>query len=89
MSSISAITEETARKYAEETYESGKERGWMEDYRYKQYQTEHGRTIVYVDGSMNRFMSNRMLFAAGVVLIISAFAIWMIVIFFQSVQSVQ
>ena len=42
VSSISAITEETARKYAEETYESGKERGWMEDYRYKQYQTEHG-----------------------------------------------
>ena len=83
VSSISAITEETARKYAEETYESGKERGWMEDYRYKQYQTEHGRTIVYVDGSMNRFMSNRMLFAAGVVLIISAFAIWMIVIFFS------
>lgn len=83
VSSISAITEETARKYAEKTYESGKERGWVEDYRYKQYQTEHGMTIVYVDGSMNRFMSNRMLFAAGVVLIISAFAIWIIVIFFS------
>lgn len=40
-------------------------------------------TIVYVDGSMNRFMSNRMLFAAGVVLIISASAIWIIVIFFS------
>lgn len=83
VSSISAITEETAREYAEETRKSGGERGWMEDYRYKQYQTGHGTTIVYVDGSMNRFMSNRMLLAAGVVLIISAFAIWLIVIFFS------
>ncbi len=83
VSSVSAITEETAREYAKETCESGRERGWIGDYRYKQYLTEHGMTIVYVDGSMNRFMSNRMLFAAGVVLIISASAIWIIVIFFS------
>lgn len=81
--SISAITKETAQKYAEETYESGRERGWMGDYRYRQYRTQHGTTIVYVDGSMNRFMSNRMLLAAGVVLIISACAIWIIAIFFS------
>ena len=63
--------------------ESGRERGWMGNYRYRQYRTEHGTIIVYVDGSMNRFMSNRMLFVAGGVLIISAFAIWIIVIFFS------
>lgn len=83
VSSISAITEKTAQEYAEETYESGRERGWMGDYRYKRYPTERGITIVYVDGSMNLFMSNRMLLAAGVVLITSAFAIWIIVIFFS------
>lgn len=83
VSSISAITEETAREYAEETCESGRKRGWMEDYRFKRYQTEQGMTIVYVDGSMNRFMSNRMILSAGVVLIVSAFAIWIIVIFFS------
>lgn len=83
VSSVSAVTEEKAQEYAEETCESGRERGWMGDYRYKKYQTERGTTIVYVDGSMNRFMSNRMLLAAGVVLIISAFAIWVIVIFFS------
>lgn len=83
VSSISAITEETAREYAEETYESGRERGWIEDYRYKRYPTEHGTAIVYVDGSMNRFMSKRTLLVAGVVLITSALAIWMIVIFFS------
>lgn len=63
--------------------ESDRERGWMGDYRYRQYRTQHGTTIVYVDGSMNRFMSNRMLLAAGVVLIISACAIWIIAIFFS------
>lgn len=83
VSSVSAVTKEKAQEYAEKTCESGRERGWMGDYRYKKYQTERGTTIVYVDGSMNRFMSNRMLLAAGVVLIISAFAIWIIVIFFS------
>lgn len=83
VSFISAITEEAAREYAEETYECGRVRGWMEDYRYKRCPTEHGITIVYVDGSMNRFMSNRMLFVAGVVLIVSAFTIWVTVIFFS------
>ena len=47
VSSVSAITEETAREYAKETCESGRERGWIGDYRYKQYLTEHGMTIVY------------------------------------------
>lgn len=83
VSSVFAITEEAAREYAEETYKSGRERGWMGDYRYKRYRTGHGTAIVYVDGSMNRFMSNRMLLAAGVVLILSAAIIWMIVIFFS------
>ncbi len=81
--SISAITQETAQEYAEETYKSGRERGWLANYRYKQYPTAHGMAIVYVDGSMNRFMSNRMLLAAGAVLMVSALAIWVTVIFFS------
>lgn len=81
--SISAITQETAQEYAEEIYKSGRERGWLSDYRYKQYPTAHGMAIVYVDGSMNRFMSNRMLLAAGAVLMVSALAIWVTVIFFS------
>ena len=81
--SISAITQETAQEYAEEIYKSGRERGWLADYRYKQYPTAHGMAIVYVDGSMNRFMSNRMLLAAGAVLMVSALAIWVTVIFFS------
>lgn len=83
VSSVSAVTEETAWEFAEAAGESGRERGWMGNYRYKRYQTENGKAIVYVDGSMMRFMSNRMLLAAGVVLVISALAIWLTVIFFS------
>lgn len=83
VSSVSAVTEETAWEFAEAAGGSGRERGWMGNYRYKRYQTENGKAIVYVDGSMMRFMSDRTLLAAGVVLVISALAIWLIVIFFS------
>lgn len=72
LGSISAITEETAREYAGEAYTKGGERGWTDNYRYKQYYKGQATAIVYVDGSMNRFMSNRMVLSAGIVLVISA-----------------
>lgn len=83
VSSISAVTEEIARGLGMEDYESGRERGWTENYRYKQYRTEQGTAIVYVDGAMNRFMAKRLLLSAGSVLVVSALAIWLIVIFFS------
>lgn len=83
LGSISAITEETAWEYAMEAYAKDGERGWIDDYRYKQYHKGQATAIVYVDGSMNRFMSNRTILSAGIVLVISALAIWVIVIFFS------
>lgn len=83
LTAISSITEEDAREYAAETYTVGKERGWIGDYRYKLYRTTQGSAVVYVDASMNRFLSNRLLLAVGAVLVISALMIWMIVIFFS------
>lgn len=83
LGSISAITEETAREYAKKAYTKDGERGWIDNYRYKQYHKEQETAIVYVDGSMNRFMSNRTILSAGIVLVISALAIWIIVIFFS------
>lgn len=81
--SVSAVTKETAQDYAKEIYERGRERGWKGNYRYLRYPTKHGAAIVFVDGSMNRFLSNRLLLTAGFVLVVSAFAIWIIVIFFS------
>lgn len=83
LGSISAITEETAQEYAVEAYEKDGERGWIGNYRYKQYHKGEKTAIVYVDGSMNQFMSNRMILSAGIVLVLSALAIWLIVIFFS------
>ncbi len=83
ISSVSAVTEEDAREMGINTYESGRERGWGGDYRYKRYQTEQGTAIVYVDGSMNRFLSDRLLWSAGGVLVASALVILLIVIFFS------
>ncbi len=80
---ISSISEEEAEQYALKTYESGRERGWLGDFRYKKYQTGQGTAIVYADGSMNRFISGRLLLSTGIVLIVSAVAIWLIVIFFS------
>lgn len=81
--SISSVTEETARQYGMEVYENGKERGWLEEYRYKIYDTDQGKAIVYVDGSMNRFMSQRLLLAAGAVLMVSMVVIWLVVVVFS------
>lgn len=83
VSSVAAITEKTAEEYGIKTYKNGQTRGWVENYRYKRYDTEQGTAIVYVDGYMNQFMSKRLIVSAGIVLIISALTIWVIVVFFS------
>lgn len=83
LTSISSITEDEARKFAEEAYQNGRERGWAGSYRYKLYSTENGQSVVYVDAGMNVFMTRRMLISVGLVLTISAFTIWFIIIFFS------
>lgn len=81
VNSISAITKKEASNVAMEVYESGRKRGWLKEYRYKQYEIQTGTAIVFVDGSMNKFMSNRLLLVSGGVLFVSAVAIWLIVVF--------
>ncbi len=83
LTSISSITEDEAREFAEEAYQNGRERGWAGSYRYKLYSTEEGKSVVYVDAGMNVFMTRRMLFSVGLVLTISAFTIWFIIIVFS------
>ncbi len=83
LTSISSITEDEAREFAEEAYQKGRERGWEGSYRYKLYSTEEGKSVVYVDAGMNVFMTRRMLISVGLVLTISAFTIWFIIIFFS------
>lgn len=80
---VSSVTETLAREYGAEAYRRGKERGWMENYRYKMYEGELGKTVVFVDGSMSRFMFQRVLLAAGIVLVVSMVIIWLAAVVFS------
>ncbi len=49
MVQIAAIDEETVTRYALRAFESGKERGFVEDYRYIRYEEEDGIHIIFLD----------------------------------------
>lgn len=80
---VASVTEETARDYAEEAMARDRERGWIEGFRYKVYQTSKGLAVVFVDGNMNRSMTGMLLVAAGVVLILSLAVILILIIIFS------
>lgn len=80
---VASVTEETAVEYAGEAMDRNRERGWIESYRYKIYQTSMGQAVVFVDGNMNRSMTVMLLLAAGVVLILSLIIILVLIIIFS------
>ncbi len=47
---ISSVTEADAENYAEKALQQGKERGWIDYYRYKIYNTQNTTAIVFVSG---------------------------------------
>lgn len=83
ISSISTVTREMATAYGKIVWENEEERGWIEGYRYKFYQTDRGMAAVFVDGHMNRSMYHLLLVSVGVVLVGSALIILVIIIFFS------
>ena len=70
--SISSVAKEDAEDYARSAVIKGKERGWIEDYRYKIYDAKMGYSIVFVDGSMYRGMSSRFIGPIGFILTATA-----------------
>lgn len=77
---ISSVDEEQAEKYAQKVMEEKNERGWVDQYRYKVYQNGKGVGIVFVDGSMNRSMTQMMLLRVGGVLIGSFLMILILIV---------
>lgn len=67
--SIFSISEAQTQEYTEAALKNGTQRGWVSDYRYKVYETEHGTAIVFVNGAMNHLMTNRLLLASLLVLL--------------------
>ena len=80
MDSVSSVTEEEARDLAAESVASGRERGWIEGYRYKLYRTGNGQSAVFVDGKMNRSVSQMTLLSVGIVLAGSLFVITALIV---------
>ena len=80
---ISSITEETAHEYARKALERNRQRGWMDGYRYKIYETSRGQAVVFVDGSMNRSVSRVQLFTAGTVMLGSLIVILVLILIFS------
>ncbi len=78
--SVSSITQEAACEYAREVMETGDDRGWKGSYRYKVFDTPHGESVVFVDGSMNRSTTRTLLTTAGGVLVGSMVVILFLII---------
>ncbi len=47
---IASVSEREAEAYAQRALKKGTERGWVDDYRYKIYDTESGSAVVFVSG---------------------------------------
>lgn len=80
---IASISGETAREYANRAASQKKERGWIEGYRYKIYDTPFGKTIVFVDGNANRSFTNMIFLATGAVLFVSLAVILVLIVLFS------
>ncbi len=68
---IILVDETTAVEYANDAVSGGHERGWEGVYRYKVFENAEGRAVVFVDASMNRTMTIRLLLIVGAVLLFS------------------
>lgn len=78
---ISSITDDEARQYAEKALQKDKERGWISDYRYKIYINENGLTeIVFVNGSMMKFLTNSNTISISSVFLVSSLAVLLLII---------
>ena len=69
---IASLSEDEVEEYAAQALEKGAQRGWVLEYRYKVTETDEGVAIVFVNGSSNQNITNRLLLTAFLVLFGSA-----------------
>ncbi len=72
LENVSSVTKETATDYAERVLHRGNSKGWVSNYRYKVTATQTGKTLVFVDGSMNLSTTSSLITTSGAVLLGSA-----------------
>jgi len=80
MDSIFSISEAQTEEYVEEALEKDCEKGWLSDYRFRVFWPEGGKAIVFVNGEMNRMMSNRFLLSTFLIFAGSGIAILILIV---------
>lgn len=80
MEAVFSITEAEVQEYVDRALEKKQERGWVSQYRFRMFQAESGRAAVFVNGEMNRMMSNRFLVTACLVLVGSGMAVLVLIV---------
>ncbi len=80
LESVSSVDKEDAYEYAQKVIDGGDDRGWQGNYRYKLFSAPRGTGIVFVDGSMNRSMTNALIWTAAAVLVGSMLIILAVII---------
>ncbi len=69
LDSVSSVAKEEAYQYAQAVLAGGNTRGWQGNFRYKVFSAMRGTGIVFVDGSMNRSMTQGLMWTAAAVLL--------------------
>lgn len=76
---IHSVDQDQAIDYAEAALEKGNDRGWLDHYRYKVYETPMGDAVVFVDGSTNLSSLYQSLGITLVVLLGASFVILLLI----------
>ena len=78
---VSSVSKSDAREYASKALKSEDARGWISSYRYKIEKTDYGKLVVFVNGDMNRSMTNHVLYSIFFVLVGSFSVILLLTVF--------
>lgn len=80
VTSIGSISRDKAIDYAEKALVKKQARGWMGDYRYKIYETEFGRAVVFVNGADTKSANRMFMFSTAAVFAGSCIVLLLLVI---------
>lgn len=78
--SVFSISESQAQEYAQNAWKTGKERGWVSDYRFKVFHSGSSVGIVFVNGEMPHLMASRFLFTTFLILLGSGLVVLILII---------
>ncbi len=80
LESVASVKKENAAEFAEEVLQKGDDRGWLGKYRYKVFSDIDKVGIVFVDGGMNRSMTQTLIWTSAAVLLGSMLIILAVIV---------